>query len=181
MGAPRQASNCPHPTQALADPGMGGTRAVGSTSTLYPDPAYTATLSLVVGIFGSPGTILAIAQSQRDFVFAYDILTLAFHKALYFSSCRPFVRFFLSIDQYQIKEFDALVMKMTAAPITPIVDSQTACPNRPALFVAPQPTSQNGTRTIRRVLIANRGEIACRVIASCHKLNISAIAVYVEE
>jgi hypothetical protein len=49
------------------------------------------------------------------------------------------------------------------------------------LYVAPIPQDDNGQPRIRRVLIANRGEIACRVIATCQKLNIVAIAIYVDE
>jgi acetyl/propionyl-CoA carboxylase alpha subunit len=30
-------------------------------------------------------------------------------------------------------------------------------------------------------MVANRGEIACRIIATCHKLDITAVAIYVEE
>ena len=31
---------------------------------------------------------------------------------------------------------------------------------------------------MKKILIANRGEIACRIIESCRKLNIFTIAVY---
>lgn len=51
----------------------------------------------------------------------------------------------------------------------------------PDLFVAPIPLDTNGQPFIRRVLITNRGEIACRVIATCRKLNLTSIAIYVEE
>ena len=34
------------------------------------------------------------------------------------------------------------------------------------------------TRTLRRVLVANRGEIAARCIRACNKLSLESIAVY---
>jgi len=49
------------------------------------------------------------------------------------------------------------------------------------LFVADVPFDSEGQPKIRRVLIANRGEIACRIIATCRKLNITAIVVYTHE
>jgi hypothetical protein len=53
---------------------------------------------------------------------------------------------------------------------------------RPPLFVAPQPTDPDtGRPIIQKVLIANRGEIACRVIATCKKLQISTVTLYVKE
>ena len=49
------------------------------------------------------------------------------------------------------------------------------------LYVAQIPQDEYGQPRIRRILIANRGEIACRVIATCKKLNIVAISIYVDE
>ena len=49
------------------------------------------------------------------------------------------------------------------------------------LYVASIPQDDNGQPRIRRILVANRGEIACRTIATCQKLNIVAIAIYVDE
>jgi hypothetical protein len=57
----------------------------------------------------------------------------------------------------------------------------TACPERPPLYVAQPPLGKGGRPKIQRVLIANRGDIACRIIATCQKLSITSIAVYVEE
>ncbi|KIW94747.1 uncharacterized protein Z519_04724 [Cladophialophora bantiana CBS 173.52] len=52
---------------------------------------------------------------------------------------------------------------------------------RPPHFVAQLPSSSHDRRQIQRVLIANRGEIACRIIATCRKLDLTSIAVYAQE
>lgn len=56
-----------------------------------------------------------------------------------------------------------------------------ASPLRKPLFVADLPLDDDGRPIIQKVLIANRGEIACRIIQTCRKLNILSVAVYVEE
>lgn len=57
----------------------------------------------------------------------------------------------------------------------------SAISQRPPLFVAQPLLKNDGSRVIERVFIANRGEIACRVIATCRKLNMTSIAIYVPE
>lgn len=51
----------------------------------------------------------------------------------------------------------------------------------PPLFVAPLLPGSKGKPGLSRLLIANRGEIACRIIESCRKLNVTSIAIYVDE
>ncbi|KAJ2892308.1 hypothetical protein MKZ38_010011 [Zalerion maritima] len=51
----------------------------------------------------------------------------------------------------------------------------------PTLSIAPLPVDDAGRPVIRRLLIANRGEIACRIISTCRKLAVVSIAVYTEE
>jgi hypothetical protein len=63
----------------------------------------------------------------------------------------------------------------------PASNTLHATSNVEDLYVAPIPQDDNGQPRIRRILIANRGEIACRVIATCQKLTIVAIAIYVDE
>ncbi|CAK7200220.1 hypothetical protein SEUCBS139899_002911 [Sporothrix eucalyptigena] len=64
----------------------------------------------------------------------------------------------------------------------PTTDMMDACPTRPPLYVAPLPiNAATGLPVIRKVFIANRGEIACRVIATCQKLNVQTALLYVEE
>lgn len=60
-------------------------------------------------------------------------------------------------------------------------ESSSAYPDRPALFVAQIPVDEDGLPLIKRIMIANRGEIACRIIAACRKLNLTSISIYVQE
>ncbi|PKY09423.1 hypothetical protein P168DRAFT_228355 [Aspergillus campestris IBT 28561] len=52
---------------------------------------------------------------------------------------------------------------------------------RTPLFVAPPPLNRDGRPVIQKLLIANRGEIACRIIQTCRKLHITSVAIYVDE
>jgi hypothetical protein len=56
-----------------------------------------------------------------------------------------------------------------------------AAPVRSPLFVAESPLGNDGRPIIQKLMIANRGEIACRIIHTCRKLSIVSLAVYVDE
>lgn len=49
-----------------------------------------------------------------------------------------------------------------------------------SLIVTPTPRGADGLPIIRRVLIANRAEIASRVVATCRRLGIISIAIYTD-
>ncbi|KAL4890267.1 carboxyl transferase domain-containing protein [Aspergillus ambiguus] len=50
-----------------------------------------------------------------------------------------------------------------------------------SLFVAQSPVTSSGRPAIQKLLIANRGEIVCRIAQTCRKLNITSVAIYVHE
>lgn len=52
---------------------------------------------------------------------------------------------------------------------------------RRELFVAGLPQLDEGATRIRKLLIANRGEIACRIIVTCKELGIASVAIFVSE
>jgi hypothetical protein len=54
-------------------------------------------------------------------------------------------------------------------------------PGKLPIFVAPPVLRPDGSPVLGRVLIANRGEIACRVIRTCKLLFITTIAVFADE
>jgi propionyl-CoA carboxylase alpha chain len=52
---------------------------------------------------------------------------------------------------------------------------------RPPLWTAQLPVSDEGIHKITRILIANRGEIACRIIKTCRLMGVTSIAIYTKE
>ena len=48
------------------------------------------------------------------------------------------------------------------------------------LNLPPLPLDERGVPKISKVLIANRGEIACRAVASCKKLGITSVAIFTD-
>jgi hypothetical protein len=76
----------------------------------------------------------------------------------------------------------AILFAMTKSPKHSVKNASpvSAGHSRPPLYVTQLP-SGGGSKTISRVLIANRGEIACRIIATCRKLDLISIAIYAEE
>ena len=68
------------------------------------------------------------------------------------------------------------------ANLSDIIDDGGINPQRRPLYIAPLPEdAATGLPVIRKVFIANRGEIACRIIATCRKLNIQTSIIYVQE
>lgn len=72
---------------------------------------------------------------------------------------------------------------MPAPMFSPYLEAtqKSAIIQRPPLFVAQPLLKADGSPKIQRVFIANRGEIACRIITTCRKLNLTSIAIYVQE
>ncbi|KAJ5280534.1 hypothetical protein N7478_005906 [Penicillium angulare] len=68
-----------------------------------------------------------------------------------------------------------------ASNIPAPVEHGNAAPQRDPLYVAEPPLASNGRPVIQKILIANRGEIACRIIQTCRKLNITSTSIYVNE
>lgn len=72
-----------------------------------------------------------------------------------------------------------------AKPANGIIEVQTPSnfnsSKRRELYVAELPQLGDGVTRIQKLLIANRGEIACRIIATCKELGIASVAIFVSE
>lgn len=68
----------------------------------------------------------------------------------------------------------------SVTPEMPTSVSQESSSHR-ELFVAALPPVKDGTTRVRKLLVANRGEIACRIISTCKELGIATVALYTQE
>ncbi|KAI1872768.1 uncharacterized protein JN550_003642 [Neoarthrinium moseri] len=87
------------------------------------------------------------------------------------------------VSDKEIADRDGTTRIPSTMPSTEIEDpTLSAMPARERLFVAPLPVNPvTGLPFIQKLFIANRGEIACRIIATCQKLMVRTVVAYVLE